>query len=268
MDNQNKILITGANGFLGSHLVNTLKERGDDVYAIAHKDIVLPLNLESVIKLYEPDYIYHLAAYGNMADQTDEPEIFNAILVGLFNLLQATKEIDYKGFVNVSTSSVTLPHQTLYSATKHGTEDLCKWMRDEYQKPIISFRPYTIYGEGEQSTHFIPRIFQSCMSGYPLKLSPNGSHDFVYVGDVVKDLIEVCENTDLFKTSVSCGTGISTKNSDLVEMIEIITGHKANIVGEYPARSYDVKNWSSNTIDVGKTSLLEGLTKYYEWIKK
>src|ERR1035437_6380753 len=131
---QNKVLITGASGFLGSHLAKALS--GQKILTLKH-GLFSP---EDVTKV-APDVIYNLAAYGNMSNQKDEWENVNANIIGLWTLLQVTKDLPYKKFVQISTSSVLLNHQTMYSSTKLGGEALCKAYIDEYKKPIVVVRP-------------------------------------------------------------------------------------------------------------------------------
>ena len=264
---KNKCLVTGANGFIGKHLVKALEARGDSVQCLSHASFRDPVSLKIIEELKDIDFIFHLAAYGNMASQKDEGEILRANIDGLWNLLQATKHIPYKAFVNVSSSSVFLPYQTIYSATKAAGEDVCKAFICEYQKPIVTVRPYSVYGIGEAEYRFIPTVFRSCLKGEAMTLS-TGSHDWAYVDDFVDYLIEVSKMVGMpdMPAVLEFGTGISTSNHLVVDIIQKITGKKANITDRKQLRSWDTLEWKAKEIR-GKTTLLQGLTKYYESIK-
>jgi len=263
------IAITGGSGFLGRHLSNTLAKQGHIVHLIEHEYLIEKVDqLENRLKEINPEWIFHLAAFGNMAHQKDEFDIFSANLAGTFNLLQSTKDIEYKAFVNVSTSSVTLPHQTLYSATKMGAEYLCKAYSDELEKPIVSIRPYSIYGEYEADFRFIPTVFRSCMMGEAMKLDPIAYHDWIHAQDVVDVLIASAENINHFRgRSLEAGTGISTSNTTIVNIIQEITGKKANIIDHTRLRAFDNDKWKAN-ISVPHRSLQEGLQQYYDFINQ
>ncbi len=263
----NKVLITGANGFVGSHLIKALA-LDYKIYYLSHELLIMPINLEATIKKINPDYIFHLAAYGNMANQKDEAEVFNANLGGIFNLLQTTHDIDYKGFINISTSSVNLPYQTLYSATKKGAEALCAAYISQYNKPVVSIRPYSLYGEREANHRFIPTVFDSCLNNTPMTLS-QGSHDWVYIKDFINFIIEASKKagSSEMPSVLEFGSGINTTNAEVVKMIEEITGKKANIVEHKDLRSLDMDKWQAKDKQA-KTTLKEGLIKYYEWYKE
>ncbi len=228
-----KILCTGANGFIGKYLIKELGE----VYKLPHQYLYNPAQLQSIVKDYNPDIIYHLASYGNMIDQKDEQAIFNANLTATWNLLQASKNIPYKALIYISTSSVTLPYQTIYSATKLGAEVLCKAFVDQYKKPIAIVRPYTVIGPGEQKEHLIPKLIDSCLNGTRMQFTPEPVHDFIDVRDVVKIIMKAD------KGIIEAGNGISVSNSAVKELVEEITGKTANLEWVDNLRKYDTTKW-------------------------
>ena len=188
--------------------------------------------------------IVHCAPYGNMAHHTDEDAILQANIIALHNLLQASKRLPYKAFINISSSSVLLHHETLYSATKKGGEALCKWMADEYGKPIVSLRPSSITGKGEQETHLIPRLIQSCLTGEKMQFVPKATHDFIDVRDVVHAILFLSNKADKYKgRSFNVSNGFTHSNEKVKEIVEKLTGKKANTEKVEALRSYDTKNW-------------------------
>lgn len=266
MNTNKTALITGSSGFLGKHLLKTLKNSGYKTLRISHEFLRLQSDIHRFFDSAPVfDYIFHLSAYGNMGNHSNDEEIIESNILGTWNLLQATKDIPYKAFINVSSSSVTLPHQTIYSATKLGAEALCRAFVDEYQKPIVTVRPYSVYGPEEADFRFIPTVFRSCMTGEPMTLAP-GTHDWIYIDDVIRVLIEYVDNIDkLMGATGELGTGIMTSNKSLVKMIEGITGRKANITEKKQLRSFDNDNWVSNSTIGAALFLDQGLKKYYEW---
>lgn len=256
-------LISGKNGFIGGHLTVRLEQLGYKVEGIPRELLKKPDLLKRYFEEIEPDYIFHLAAYGNHSNQKDEQEIFETNVIGTYNMLEESKDINYKAFVNFSTSSVNLSVQTLYSSTKRIGEIFANCYAKT--KPIVSIRPYSVYGEGEADFRFIPTVFRSCLTQEQMILAPNAVHDWVYVGDLVNEVIKYAD--ELRNAIGEFGTGIGTTNKRVVEIIEEITGKKANIKGNLQLRLFDNSNWISKS--TGQTiSLEEGLKKTYEYYKE
>lgn len=263
-------VISGASGFLGTHLHKQLEAEGYTVVPIPRKTLQDFTALQGFLRWTRPAVIYHLSAYGNMAHQEDIGEMVKANYLNTYNLLLASKDIAYQAFINVSTSSVTLPKETFYSATKAGAEHLVDAFVNTFDKPIVNFRPYSIYGEGEADFRFIPTVFRSCLTGEPMTLAPIAEHDWVYVDDVVHELISCAEAigmSELFE-AYECGTGTATDNRTVVDLIEKITGKKANITKEKELRSFDNLSWKAEDTNWSMTSLEDGLQKTYQFYKE
>lgn len=266
-------LVSGLHGFVGQHLKTALEQKGIMVVGIPH-DMFYTYEdqLPRLIEDYPPDFIFHLASYGNMINHEDDDGIVAANIYGTYKLLQATRHLPYKLFLNISTSSVALPYQTLYSATKFGAEKIAEALANKYDKPIISVRPFSLYGEGEQETHLIPRIFRSCLFGEPLKLAPDPKHDWVYVKDFVNTLVAVStEDLDIPSDVIQIGTGHAISNGSVLNHIEKLTGRRANLVDEIAPRDYDTQEWKADPkngyVFYATTPLSEGLQKVYESYK-
>ena len=144
------VLISGATSFIGEHLSAQLSK--------THKVVALPQELlynikklTKFIKEVNPEYIFHLAAYGNKYDQQNERETVSANITALFNLLFATKSIKYKAFINFSSSSTLLDYETFYSATKGAGERLVKAFVTKYGKPVVTVRPSPAFASNQPS---------------------------------------------------------------------------------------------------------------------
>lgn len=232
------VAITGANGFIGSHFskyIESLGEEGKEnlIIHIPHALLDDVAQLKRLFDRAPIDIIIHCAAYGNMSFQQDEQEIFQANVVKTWNLLTASKDINYKRFIFISSSSVfgekykpmedddTLDTDTFYGSTKVAGEYLCRAFRAKYHKPIEVVRPFSVYGEGEADFRFIPTVCRALLEDKEFNLIPLDRHDWIHVEDFVRLTMES-------SSRLKCiGTGISTCNYDVVTMLERISGKRA-----------------------------------------
>lgn len=265
-----RAVVTGANSFIGKHLIKALEREKIKVIAIPHTLLTNHQALVEIFEEHKPHYIFHLAAYGNMPTHTDTGKIIVSNYLSSACLFEASKATPYTAFINISSSSVLLDKETMYSATKAGVERLAKAYAQQ-GKPIVTIRPYSIYGEGEQKEHFIPTVFRSCLSDEPMKLAPEPVHDWVYAEDLVDCIIKTAKDPKSFiGREVNCGTSWGTSNLAIVRLIENITGKKANITEHMKARDYDSNNWVASkfmgNLNFAKTTPLKGLTNVYNYL--
>lgn len=239
-----KILITGASGFIGSHLSMRMADEVNAVFAISHAEMANIRDTQLKIRSIQPDYIFHLASYGNHSKQVDEEKTIEANIMRLFLILKMTEEIDYKAFVNFSTSSVQLPHQTFYSATKAGGEYLCRAFAQKYNKKVISVRPASVFGEGEADFRFIPTVIKTMIDGCAMNLDPFASHSWIYVGDFVDGLLHIIKHLDrVGEEPINISYGKEWKNIEIVEFIEQLTKKKLQYNLVEHQRAYDNTSW-------------------------
>jgi len=269
------IYVTGSSGFIGSHLLERFPKR--NTITLPHKYLSDAETLKKIFEKEPPDYIYHLAGYGNMAHQDDETEIVHANVNSLMNLLLASKDYPYKSFINVSSSSAygikdhpmhetnSLDAKSFYGVTKIAGELLVRAFVEKYDKPVVNVRPFSVYGPGEASYRLIPTLIR-CIKGGEMILAP-GMHDWIYIDDFIQGLlIATRKKVEL----LNIGIGEQFSNIEVVEMLEEISGKKANYTEVKQLRGFDSNNWvADNSLlkDLGwkqKYSLYNGLKKVYE----
>lgn len=220
--------VTGASGFIGSHLFRRVPAPSAGI----------PHDYLPGFMPHEFESFFFLSTYGNIWGQTDWRLTFEANVIQPINLLLGQGNMDGK-FIYVSTSSVSLPVQTAYSYSKRAAECLLLSLIDQGRKIWIA-RPYSVTGVGEQRSHLIPTLIRSCLEGEPMKLCLLATHDFVDVEDFVSGLLKITEQPPGI---YEFGTGRALSNLAVLELVEQLTGKKANIVGEIPARPYDNLDW-------------------------
>ncbi len=302
----NIVVMTGGGGFIGANLIRRLLDLDYKVHLLWKKnsdpwrltdiknlivfhqtDIVNQANLKSVLTKINPSAIFHLAAYSSYRVQKDVSQIFDISIKGTLNLLLATKDIPYEIFVNTGSSSEygfkekpmketdLLEPISFYAAAKSGQTLLCQAFARQYQKPIVTIRPFSVYGPYEQKDRFIPTIIQNLIKGKPINLTPGKQRrDFIYVDDLVDLYIKTINNSNkLSGEVVNAGTGRQYSNDEIVKTLFKITKHKVPIEkGEFPKRIWDSPHWVA---DIKKTkkilnwapkySIEKGLGKTYNW---
>lgn len=244
-----KAAISGYNGFIAQHLDKALRSKDIQVIGIPRKIIYNVVELNNFFSVNHPDYIIHTAAYGNKFSQDNDLETLFANVMVLMNLLQSSRSVHYKAFVNFSTSSVTLPYETFYSATKASGERLVRAFVNKYNKPVFSIRPYTVIGRGEPSEHLIPKLIESCLLGTEMPFVPYPVHDFIDADDLSDAVVFLLQHAQSLQGQiVDIGTGIGTTNQEILKIVEKVTGRKANVKVADSLRPYDTKSWSSNPV--------------------
>jgi len=225
--------ITGVSGFVGSHLLNALDT---NVFSIPHAQIAT-----TTLKRF--DRFYFLSTYGNMYGQNDDDLIFQANITDLVHILAESRRFKFKSFVYLSSSSVKLRMQTMYSRCKRAAEEILLSYMEKYQQPVCIIRPFSITGVGEQSQHLIPTLIRSCLTGEKVPFIPTPVHDYIDVADVIAGILNLSGNS--IKGIFELGTGKKHTNQEVLDLVCNITKKKANIQVVQSLRPYDNQDWYS-----------------------
>jgi len=167
-------------------------------------------------------------------------------------MLAASKSPNCQAFYNFSTSSVTLPTQTLYSATKLVTEQLAK------AYGFTNIRPYSVYGPGEAAHRFIPTVIRALHTGEKITLDTLAKHDWVYIDDFINAL--------KLDGSTEIGSGRNYSNGFIVDVLQNISGKELKC--EFGViREYDTYEWQAPK-GVPCRTIEEGLKQTYEYFTR
>mgnify|MGYP001582984996 CR=1 FL=1 len=280
-----RCLVTGSNGLIGKRLMARLKNLGHTCRPLARSEWVNP---EQVVWGFLPTMIFHLAAYGNHSWQTDTDEIYHTNIFKLLTLLEACKILNLKAFVNVGSSSeygikdkpmkedMALEPTTHYAASKAAGTMICRAWAAQAKMPIVTVRPFSVYGPGEDSRRFIPTIIDCAITGKTLQLAP-GVHDWIYADDVVDGMILVSQKArELAGQAVNLGTGTQWDNDAVVDVVRVVTKREIHVEYlEKKIRSYDTYDrWAADISLVRslgwnpQVELHQGIKRVYESIKK
>ena len=309
MSDRKKILITGGAGFIGAALTRKLLLKGFEPHLFLRKstnlwrikdllsqinfynvDLLDKLKVEKTVKKINPFAIFHLATYSSYRDQSKYEKIIQTNIKGTLNLLSTSKDISYELFVNTGSSSEygiknfpmkeddSLEPISFYAAAKAGATYICKVFALEFNKPIVTLRPFSVYGPYEADDRLIPTVIKALINNETIKLTDgNKRRDFVYIDDVVDAYIKSLEKKSKISGQVlNIGTGVEYTNEEIVKILFKVSGKKARIEkGAFPKRLWDNPHWVSDTSLTkrvmgweSKTSLQEGLKKTYEWFEK
>jgi nucleoside-diphosphate-sugar epimerase len=239
---------TGLSGFIGSHLAKKI-----DVVHIPHDKI-------ASVKLKPFDYFYFLSSYGNLSSHTDEGMIYKANVEDLMVILNKIKNIDFKCFFFMSTSSIMLKRQTTYSRMKRVAEEILLAFMERHDLPVCIGQPFSVTGVGEQSEHLIPTLLKATKTGETVNFVPHPVHDWIVVDDVVDGIISLSEHKA--RGIFQLGTGIKTTNQQVLNMVEEITGKKVKINVVSSMREYDNLEWASYNFKARQYGWLPKKTLY------
>ena len=157
---------------------------------------------------------------------------------------------------------MSLEPETIYEGTKAAATMLARSFSITYGIPILIIRPFTVYGPGEKPSKFI-----SLLLALPDKIRlSEGVHDYVYIEDFVRILLEVMSSCKRLFDIVNIGTGKQTTNLEVVQTVERLTGH---IFSMEPAQAkpYDSSSWVCDTEYLRTTYGLTANTTLEEGLK-
>ena len=261
-----KVLVTGAAGFLGSHLTEKLVELGKDVRALVHYDSnnnwgwlensKYKDNIEFVVgdirdfdsvfsAMHDVDEVYHLAALIGIPYSYLSPLAYvKTNIEGTYNIIQSAKILNTKNIIITSTSEtygsaqyvpMDEKHpkvgQSPYSATKIGADNLALSYNKSFGLPIKIVRPFNIYGPRQSARAIIPTISIQILNGIEkIKLGNlNAKRDLTFVKDTVQGFIEIAKNEKFNGESINIGMQEEISVKDLVNKISKIANKKVEI---------------------------------------
>lgn len=285
MESLTKILVTGATGFIGSHLTHELVKEGYKVGIIKRKssgtrrisdildrirvyDAILEntSDVAEAISDFKPDAILHLATYYSVDHKPHEIEpMIKTNILGTVNLLESAKESKVKLFINTSSCFVykesknklkedsELNALNLYALTKIQSEQACEFYAKKYGIKTITLRLFPPYGPGDHERRLIPYIIKTQYDNEAMKLTTGKQKwDFVYVGDIIDAYIKALKIQDIPKEHqiFNIGTGNPVSVYEVVLKIKELSGSaKEPEWGAIPHRQNEI--WFMSA-DIGK----------------
>jgi dTDP-glucose 4,6-dehydratase len=265
-----KILVTGADGFIGSHLVEELVSRGADVRALVLYNSfgsrgwldTVPGAVLSKIEVVSGDIrdpyrarvitrdarvVLHLASLIAIPYSFVAPGSYVAANVsGTLHMLQAAVDERVSKFVQVSTSEVygsaqsvpmteahPLSAQSPYAATKIAADQLALSFHRTYQLPVVVARPFNTFGPRQSQRAIIPTIITQAIAGKTITLGSTAPRrDFNFVSNTVDALIAAAESDAAVGDVVHFGSGVEISVGDLAARILALAGRTAELASD------------------------------------
>lgn len=263
-----KVLVTGACGFIGSHLVEELVRRGADVKAfifynsfgswgwldrcaddVSGKFEVFMGDIRDPNGVREAvagcDTIFHLAALIGIPYSYHSPDMYiDTNIKGTLNVMQAARASQVRRVVHTSTSEVygsaqyvpidelhPLVGQSPYSASKIGADQLALSFHKSFETPLTIMRPFNTYGPRQSARAVIPTVITQIQKGArTIKLGNlDTTRDFSFVLDTVAAFIALAETEDALGEVVNFGSGFEISIKDTVEIISDLLNSNVKI---------------------------------------
>ncbi len=264
-----KVLVTGADGFIGSHLAEELVKKGYQVKAFAYYNSFnnwgwleeLPQEILKEIEIFQGDVrdphgvktamknqelVFHLAALIAIPFSYHSPDTYvDTNIKGTLNVLQAGREYENIRVLITSTSEVygtaqyvpidekhPFQGQSPYSATKIGADRLAESFYRSFELPVTIVRPFNTYGPRQSARAIIPTIITQLLAGYEeIKLgSLIPTRDFNYVKDTVNGFIKIAESDRTIGEEINISTQKEISMGELAAELISQINPKAQIV--------------------------------------
>lgn len=269
--NNKKILVTGADGFIGSHLTEELMRRGHDVKAFVMYNSFnswgwldyAPADIKNELNIFagdirDPhgvkqamkgcDVVLHLAALIAIPYSYHSPDTYvDTNIKGTLNILQAARELEVEKVVHTSTSEVygtarfvpiteehPLQGQSPYSASKIGADQMAKSFYSSFGTPVSIIRPFNTYGPRQSARAVIPTIITQIASGQrQIRLgSLHPTRDFNYVQDTVSGFIAVTQSEKSVGEVINIGSNYEVSIGQTAYLIAELMGKDIEIISD------------------------------------
>ena len=263
-----RVLVTGAGGFIGSHLVEALGRQGARVRAFVRYNSradtgflrELPPDINGQVEIAAGDLrdgdavrgavtgcemVFHLGALIAIPYSYLHPaEVAETNFMGTLNVLLACRDLEVERLVHTSTSEVygtalrtpideghPLQGQSPYSASKIGADKLVESFYCSYGLPALTIRPFNTYGPRQSARAVIPTIITQALRGNEIRLGNlDATRDFTFVDDTVSGFLKGAQAKGVEGGTYNLGTGSEIRIGDLAEHIIKEIGRPVKIV--------------------------------------
>lgn len=271
-----RVLITGANGFIGTYIAEALHAVGTCVYGVGlgPAPFASGIHPESgdlrdagfitrVVNEFDPEYVFHLAAFkertAGLPAFRDSVEINLLGSLNLFAALLGRERL--RAIVAIGTAeeygnnaapfleSMREAPVTAYSFSKTCVSHLALVLHRIYKLPTVVLRPTLVYGPRQQVDMFLPALIRSLLNGEPFAMTQGQqTREFIYVTDLVDAMIQAAVTPEACGQILNIGGGDSVKVGDLALYVERLLGMNGLVqLGALPYRPSEVLDYAVST---------------------
>lgn len=299
-----KILILGGTGFLGSHLALKSLEKGYHVTVLSLNtphvsskinqvtyiqcDIRSYVDLKKIINGDSFDYVVNLGGYVDHRNFSEGgSKTIDAHLIGVINLLKVINLNKLKRFIQIGSSdeygASGAPQNendtgvafSPYSFSKLAVTQLLQMLYKKEQLPIVVIRLFLVYGPGQNRERFLPQIINGCLSKESFPVSWGEQlRDFCYIDDVIRGILLSINSKNALGEIINIASGSPIKIKNLVNMTQKIIGCGKPNYGGYPYRKDENMELYADIQKANKllkwhpeVDLKEGLEKTIKYFK-
>ena len=266
--NNKRVVVTGAGGFIGSHLAERLVQAGAQVRALVHYNAlgnwcwldkspfarhmdVLAGDLtdrDSVRKaVKDREIIFHLGALIAIPYSYQVPASYvRTNIEGTLNVLQSARDEGVEKVVHTSTSEVygsaryvpideahPLQGQSPYAASKIGADKMAEAFHLSFKVPVVTVRPFNTFGPRQSARAVIPSIITQCLEGEIVKLGHlHPTRDLNYVANTVDGFLLAASTPEAVGCTINLGSGLEISIGDLANLIANMLGRTIQIESE------------------------------------
>jgi nucleoside-diphosphate-sugar epimerase len=278
-----RVLVTGASGFIGSHLTRRLIRDGAEVHALTSTvSSVYPTRLLDVrdqITLHEgsladrgalnivaaavmPAYVFHLGAYTHVGKSWQRvDECIQVNIQGTVNLLMALEPTGFTRFVNIGTSEiygdVDVPFRedarvhpiSPYAVSKHTAEEICRLFATARSWPIVRVRPFNAYGPMQSPDRVVPEIITRGLQNQPLQMTQGlQTREFNYVEDLADGMVQAAVTPGVDGELFNLGNGREVSMRELATLIlSLLDDPVTPEFGALPERPIEIPRMHADT---------------------
>lgn len=286
-------LVTGATGFIGSHLARRLVKQGEHVSIFLRfdsdrsriKDVLEKLDVHEVdlrtassvsraIDTIEPTIVFHCAAAGVSDPFLPPDEAIRSNVYGTINLLRAIKG---RARVIVLRTPGEIDALNVYAAAKASAWQFCRMYRRTQGWPIVGAMLYQVYGPHQDRKNVIPAAVEAALADRDFPMTSGRSkRDWIFVDDVIDALIALAKADRFDLDSIEVGSGRSISVREVIEKVyQALGGRGKPIVGALPDRPGEVDSQQANSDATAAilnwratTSIDDGLRTTIKWMQK
>lgn len=249
------VLVTGANGFIGTALVQKLIEQNYNVLEFNSDDgDIADTNFCEVFINKNIDYIFHTAAKTFVPDSWKHPiDFYKTSVIGTGNILELCREQNIPiTFVSAYlygapeklpiSEDDQIKSNNPYAHSKYLAEELCKFYSEYYDVKVTIARPFNIYGKNQKEMFLIPYIIKQVLNDSIINIKDlKPKRDYIYIDDLIDALVKTMQTKKQFSV-YNFGSGIELSVEEIITIVQDVVSTDKKVVSENKERKNEIMN--------------------------